>query len=1407
MRTKNLAARTLIAFLAGALGAASPGRGDDKDLLKQGSSPPNVMVILSNTVSMQYLPYVQGTTSNLPPDGQYQDSPVSKFALAKAAIRQVVVDNIGNFNFGLSWYSYHQEAVSHKYWSYQFTANNTIAGALYDFPGDTFKSAVGTYTELGTTGGGPIASAGTTETFGIAGTTLVGSWFGDVPAAATCTANTCPGYAIELIEKTRRVAVHAIPVGGGQPYGQPTVTIVKEFQVGLPVGGPTTWATQGSTPAGNPGTVSLTYTAATSQSTAFPNVYATGSDNGLYMGFMRPGDWTLNSDCGGWFVQNSLPAVGIPRDYNSDLSCSMTTCAQPPETSWGCVLRYTRPQSSVIHYSPGAAGTYTPSNPPDDNPLACSSTVVHTGAGPEDQVALISDHDVHIPEDKMFANADSYFSATDCFVNGVRADDPNKSCRTGAIILLSDTFQACGPDCSQNATAKYLVSLKLHHIPVYVIALGVPDGTAQATEAHCIARTSGSEDATHQGVFPVTSTDPAQVAQDLSDAFAAILTRVNESTEDFASATISSVQAGTGQAAYLATFNARKFRSVWDGALRAYKLQANGSINPAPVSPSTRSLNPDGTECVSTIRDPNDPLNNSVLDVPCNQFPILQWNAQINLAAVPVAVGNASGIADLSANATLTRGTTYNDTSNDTPHAVPIFNYSGRRILWSLPATVAASSTLPGTLPINGASAAATEPVPEITEPFLVNTSASWWPKLKLLVTTQTDPPSSGNSSCGTPPCVVSDSTTSQTIRFVRGDRDSVINERRASAGQSPYPSGDAHYYASPSGPLKLGDIFHSNPQLVAEPENAFYYKSNLHDYQAFFNKHQHRRRVLYAGANDGLLHAFDVGVWDRDTSVCTGGQAHCYDLGTGTELFAYTPRATMQVLQRLKNATGAQTKQDEWTVDGAPSGADVFIDAAHSGTPNAANRAWRSILVGSTREGSAFEGQTLCPAGGTTDFQNSASSLYALDVTQPEVSDGSGNETNGSYNSPGCLDGGTGCPSAWPNVLWEIQDANDADANGYPDMGESWSKPGLGRICVAKDDSGHCTDERYVALFGGGFDRERRNRRGNWFYIVDVETGFVLYKVKSGVANFGSGNVTVNFASIPSEPSAIDLNNDGTLDYAFFGDLLGQMWRLDLRDLKIGSSAPTGRWSSKLQKGDGTALTPMLLFQAPQPVGGSTQYFPVYYRPVIVYLGLTAAGQPILGAGFGTGDRDDITAKCDSATLSTSYNQRFYFVVDKANTQTVTESTTGMLRIATSSAANATTSPTAGWYLLLGTSSATVGERVITDSLAINKYIYFFTESPAAGSSGGACPPPSSCKIMGGLVRRYTMYFANGNTSPPATDRAVAIPNASFATNPIFYVSADQSGNVAFTTNHGVFSPGKTVEPTRSNIKDWKEN
>ena len=85
MQTTTARSRVALFLLAGVIGGALPGLADDKDLLKLGASNPNVIIIMSNTYSMQYLPYQQGTMPNLPPDGQYQDSPVSKFGLAKAA--------------------------------------------------------------------------------------------------------------------------------------------------------------------------------------------------------------------------------------------------------------------------------------------------------------------------------------------------------------------------------------------------------------------------------------------------------------------------------------------------------------------------------------------------------------------------------------------------------------------------------------------------------------------------------------------------------------------------------------------------------------------------------------------------------------------------------------------------------------------------------------------------------------------------------------------------------------------------------------------------------------------------------------------------------------------------------------------------------------------------------------------------------------------------------------------------------------------------------------------------------------------------------------------------------------------------------------------------------------------------
>ena len=406
---------------------------------------PNVMVIMSNTVSMQYLPYVQGTTPNLPAaTASTRIRPISKFGIAKSAVRAASsTDQHRPFQLRPVLVLLPPgKRRRHKYWSYQFTSNGTISGAALRLSQRRVQGGpVGTYYRAGHDRRRPdlVDVAGRPRHSGSRALRLRRPWFGDVPGGATCTCQTnVRGLRLRVSASikshTRRRSRHLVPVNGGQPYGQ----LDRHGRQGVPGRDarrhqPDELERPGAqTPAGNAGTVTLTYSASRLDERRRSQRLFDRRDSGLYMGFMRPGDWSLNSDCGGWFVQNSLPAVGIPRDYNSDLSCSLTTCAQPPEQSSGVRAPL---RAAAVGGHPLRAGRHghlhARCSPPDDNPGCCSTTVVHTGAGRRTRSRLMSTNDSHIPEDKMFANADDYFSTTDCFVNGVRADDPNKSCRTG----------------------------------------------------------------------------------------------------------------------------------------------------------------------------------------------------------------------------------------------------------------------------------------------------------------------------------------------------------------------------------------------------------------------------------------------------------------------------------------------------------------------------------------------------------------------------------------------------------------------------------------------------------------------------------------------------------------------------------------------------------------------------------------------------------------------------------------------------------------------------------------------------------------------------------------------------------------------------------------------------------------
>jgi Tfp pilus tip-associated adhesin PilY1 len=315
---------------------------------------------------------------------------------------------------------------------------------------------------------------------------------------------------------------------------------------------------------------------------------------------------------------------------------------------------------------------------------------------------------------------------------------------------------------------------------------------------------------------------------------------------------------------------------------------------------------------------------------------------------------------------------------------------------------------------------------------------------------------------------------------------------------------------------------------------------------------------------------------------------------------------------------------------------------------------------------------------------------------------------------------------------------------------------------------------------------------------MVDVETGKVLYRANSSCGiNSGSGCTPTYFGSMPSEPAAIDGNGDGYVDLIYIGDLKGRMWRIDLTDLRMLASPPSGRFDNKIDMVAGSG-TPFLFFSAPQPSGTNVHPFhPIYYRPTVIVLGYSVGGKPAFGIGFGTGDRDDITSKLEP--LGITYKQRFYYVVDINNSVTRVES--DLLDITSSTAPSVTTAPTNGWFLEFA-----LGERANADILTSGGVIFFTTFNPVLPSNpgSGCAQNPLLCGGASGTSRLYRVFYSTGNPYL-GSDRGETQEPAGFLSEPVYFQAQDQSGHVIYT-NENTVKTEKAPTSRRTTVKSWKE-
>ncbi|MBW6477302.1 MAG: hypothetical protein K0A95_09540 [Chromatiales bacterium] len=172
-----------------------------------------------------------------------------------------------------------------------------------------------------------------------------------------------------------------------------------------------------------------------------------------------------------------------------------------------------------------------------------------------------------------------------------------------------------------------------------------------------------------------------------------------------------------------------------------------------------------------------------------------------------------------------------------------------------------------------------------------------------------------------------------------------------------------------------LGDIVNSDPWFVGQENYGYVTLPGQEgiDYLEFINKPEIKNRtpMIYVGANDGMLHAFNAG-----KSVDGGG----------VEMFAYVPKAVYPNLNKLTDPDYTH----QYYVDGAPRSGDVYIDVG-------AGKEWRTVLVGSVG------------AGGR--------GVYALDVTDPENFSASNVLWEFGYANVACTPGVKACRELGDNV------------------------------------------------------------------------------------------------------------------------------------------------------------------------------------------------------------------------------------------------------------------------------------------------------------------------------------------------------------------------------------------------------
>lgn len=274
------------------------------------------------------------------------------------------------------------------------------------------------------------------------------------------------------------------------------------------------------------------------------------------------------------------------------------------------------------------------------------------------------------------------------------------------------------------------------------------------------------------------------------------------------------------------------------------------------------------------------------------------------------------------------------------------------------------------------------------------------------------------------------------------------------------------------------------------------------------------------------------------------------------------------------------------------------------------------------------------------------------------------------------------------PQMLWQIT----PDTAGFEKLGETWSKP---KMAYFPDAQGKPIP---VVVFGGGYspedhdrtpaqytngtypNRSATDRKGNAIYAVNAETGALVWSASTPDMKW----------AIPGSIAVTDLNSDGITDHLYFGDLGGQVFRVNI------DSSPARNHSVNL---------------IAQLGGNGENHRRFYEQPAVAFV--REGSKPVLYVTIGSGYR--------AHPKDTTTREAIFVIKDEAALQpaSTTVATLSNLQNVTAGTEIESIDPDKrGWYYFLQDN----GEKVLASPVVFDYQILFTTYAPTEQNSEDVC-------------------------------------------------------------------------------------